>query len=78
MTVDPISGYEFPPEAIEVGNRAFREARDEGCKCKEPSIVLSPALWPPFWKAVVEHDEWCPVIVRLRRAGATTQDGTPL
>lgn len=57
-------------EAHAIANVAFREARDEGCTCPEPNIAISPISEPPFWRALVEHDETCALIRRLRRDGA--------
>lgn len=55
----------LPPEAVEIGNVAFRAARDAGCNC-EPHVVVQPTLAPPFWNAVIEHDEWCLLLQRIR------------
>lgn len=60
---------DFPPEAVEAGKVAFREARDEGCRC-DPEIELSPGTTPSGWFALVRHDEWCPLLARLRAYGA--------
>lgn len=56
-----------PAGAQVIANEAFREARAEGCRC-EPNVALSPLAVPPFWRALVEHDDWCPLVAKLRAA----------
>lgn len=70
MTGNEWDGGELPAEAIAIANVAYREARDEGCNCVEPNIAMSPTAELPYWRATVEHDPMCALVVRLRRNGA--------
>lgn len=63
-------GGPLPAEAIAIANVAFREARENGCDCPEPNIAMRPTGELPYWYALVEHDERCALLRRLRRDGA--------
>lgn len=60
---------DVPEQARQVANIAFREARAEGCNC-DVNVALAPILPPPFWRAIVEHEDNCALVRKLRRAGA--------
>lgn len=59
----------LPPEARAIANEAFSTARAEGCNC-DPAIMLAPIPMLPFWRATVDHDDWCKLVRRLVEAGA--------
>lgn len=60
---------QVPVQARLIANAAFKEARAEGCNC-DVNVALSPILPPPFWRALVEHEDNCVLVRQLRRAGA--------